>query len=499
MAVSEKEQSPRVVSSLYIDRRVRLSYLFLFPSFLLIFLFVYIPILFALLLSFYRNPGLIAISENLTGYFMDLNNLYMVDLSTFISSLIGAGFLPVILAITLSITTITTTKQLKRISILSDLKFLNRFLIAIFLNMTFMSYFIIFGLNFIILSGSNTTLAIANYKNIFTSPFIIGDFLRILLNTFLWSAICTFFHVLFGIFLAVLLNQKFTGRTFFRATFILPWAIPSFITALVWRNFIFNQDNGILGRIAAQTFVPGSEIRLSFLDTGLLILTVSVIGWIVFTKSNRSVNKKVQQALILLVVIVLTVLSILNNQSALMKGMPFFGADVVKVYNIKTKFFFSSDFYLLGYSTKTIFLAAILTNIWLGIPFMMMSFLAALQSIPQDLYEAARIDGASAWGEFRNITFPNVIPTLRTVALLGMIWTFNLFNVFYILSQNQTGLGNRKGYDIFITYIYYLIQQGLGSGPEFAAGAALSFVVFIILVLFSKAYQMTFPEEELND
>ena len=124
---------------------------------------------------------------------------------------------------------------------------------------------------------------------------------------------------------------------------------------------------------------------------------------------------------------------------------------------------------------------------------MMVSFLAALQSIPQDLYEAAKIDGADAWTQFRTITFPLIKPTLFTVSLLGFVWTFNLFNVVYIISQGQSGIGQSKFYDIFVTYIFYFFTQR----SDYATAASLSFVVFMMLVMFSWAYGRLLNPEKL--
>jgi arabinogalactan oligomer / maltooligosaccharide transport system permease protein len=75
------------------------------------------------------------------------------------------------------------------------------------------------------------------------------------------------------------------------------------------------------------------------------------------------------------------------------------------------------------------FSACILTNVWLGFPFMMVVALGGLQSIPKQLYEAARVDGANAWQRFWKITFPLLFPVMAPAAILGAIWTFNNFKV----------------------------------------------------------------------
>ena len=77
---------------------------------------------------------------------------------------------------------------------------------------------------------------------------------------------------------------------------------------------------------------------------------------------------------------------------------------------------------------------AIVTNVWLGVPFMMVALLGGLQSITADLYEAAEIDGATPWQRFLNVTLPGLRPVSATVILLGTIWTFNMFPIIFLVT-----------------------------------------------------------------
>ena len=72
--------------------------------------------------------------------------------------------------------------------------------------------------------------------------------------------------------------------------------------------------------------------------------------------------------------------------------------------------------------------SAILLNVWLGVPFMIVSFLAALQSFDKSFYEAAEINGMNKWEQFRKITYPLLKPTVYSLSTLGIVWTFNLFS-----------------------------------------------------------------------
>ena len=95
----------------------------------------------------------------------------------------------------------------------------------------------------------------------------------------------------------------------------------------------------------------------------------------------------------------------------------------------------------LGSTFLPAFTANLVTNTWLGFPFMMVVALGALQSIPAELYEAARVDGAGAWARFRHVTLPLLKPALFPAVVLGSIWTFNMFNVIYLVSGGGPGGG----------------------------------------------------------
>ena len=81
------------------------------------------------------------------------------------------------------------------------------------------------------------------------------------------------------------------------------------------------------------------------------------------------------------------------------------------------------------------FFAMIMVNVWLGVPFMMVLLLGGLQSIPARPYEAAEIDGASSRQSFRHITLPLLRPVLVPSIILGTVWTFNNFNVPFVINQ----------------------------------------------------------------
>ncbi|MCX4750656.1 sugar ABC transporter permease [Kitasatospora sp. NBC_01287] len=126
--------------------------------------------------------------------------------------------------------------------------------------------------------------------------------------------------------------------------------------------------------------------------------------------------------------------------------------------------------------------AAILVNTWCGVPFMMLSLLGGLQSIPAELYEAAEMDGASAWQQFRHVTLPGLRSVSSTVVLLGVIWTFNQFAIIYLLF----GM-NAPDVQILVTWAY---QLGFGQQPrDYAQSASYGIILLSILIVFTGFYQ----------
>jgi len=209
-------------------------------------------------------------------------------------------------------------------------------------------------------------------------------------KTILWTVINLTFHVSIGVLLAVVLNTRIRGKSFFRVLLILPWAVPQYITALTWRG-MFNSEYGAINLILEKFL----GIHYAWLST----------EWGAFT-------------------------------------------------------------------------AAVVTNIWLGFPFMMVIALGGLQSIPDELYEAAEIDGAKTWQKFRTITLPLLKPVMVPAIILGVIWTFNNFNVVWLVSNG--GEPSDKTH-ILVSWVYKAAFTYFRMGYA----AAFSMIIFIILFIFS--------------
>lgn len=130
---------------------------------------------------------------------------------------------------------------------------------------------------------------------------------------------------------------------------------------------------------------------------------------------------------------------------------------------------------------KMAMIAVIIANIWKGFCLSGMFFIAGIQTIPQELYEAAEIDGANAYRRFWNVTIPQLKPVLVTTLMFTIIWTINYFPLIYVMTAG----GPNYGTETIVTYIYRLSLRFL----EYNKAAALSNILF--LIVFTIAYLFT--------
>jgi len=128
----------------------------------------------------------------------------------------------------------------------------------------------------------------------------------------------------------------------------------------------------------------------------------------------------------------------------------------------------------------TAMFSLILVNTWRGFPFFGITLLAGMQAIPQELYEAAEIDGASVWQRFRYVTMPSLRTVILVVTILSVIWTFNDFSIVWLL----TGGGPGHATDVFATYTYKLgfVTSRLGYGQTVSVILAPVLIVIIMIL-----------------
>ena len=138
---------------------------------------------------------------------------------------------------------------------------------------------------------------------------------------------------------------------------------------------------------------------------------------------------------------------------------------------------------------KLAFAAIIFVEVWSSVPFMTITFLAAMQAIPPHIYDAAKMDGANIWHEFLDMTLPQTKLVLMLVSMLSIIWAFRGFTVIWVLTRGNPLYRT----DIAVTYLFKLAFENL----RFGAGYALAVSLFVVLVIFSIAYtRLTGAQED---
>jgi multiple sugar transport system permease protein len=126
--------------------------------------------------------------------------------------------------------------------------------------------------------------------------------------------------------------------------------------------------------------------------------------------------------------------------------------------------------------------SVIIANIWIGIPFNLVVLYSGLQAIPQEVYEAAAIDGATSWQRFWRVTFPLLRPVSAITLLLGLVYTLKVFDIIWIMTKG----GPADASTTFATWSYRLSFGNLL--PEFGPGAAVGNLLIIMALVFGLLY-----------
>jgi N,N'-diacetylchitobiose transport system permease protein len=129
--------------------------------------------------------------------------------------------------------------------------------------------------------------------------------------------------------------------------------------------------------------------------------------------------------------------------------------------------------------------------VWQSVPFIAVSVLAGLKSVPGELHEAAKVDGASAWTIWWRITFPLLKPIFTVLLVLSVIWDFKVFDQLYILIRTL----NRDAANLSI----YAYTEAFSSPPRMGTGAAIAIVLTVILLVITGFYvRQIVKQEELR-
>jgi multiple sugar transport system permease protein len=136
-------------------------------------------------------------------------------------------------------------------------------------------------------------------------------------------------------------------------------------------------------------------------------------------------------------------------------------------------------FEMLAYPSSA-FLGCLINDVWVGVPFMTLVLLAGLQAIPNELYQAADIDGASRWNKLRYVTLPQLKTVLLIATLLSAVWTFNSFDIIWV----QTGGGPLNATTTLVIKTYKTAFKSW----DFGMASSLAVITFIILTIASVFY-----------
>jgi arabinogalactan oligomer/maltooligosaccharide transport system permease protein len=128
-------------------------------------------------------------------------------------------------------------------------------------------------------------------------------------------------------------------------------------------------------------------------------------------------------------------------------------------------------------------LSVIMVSVWLTVPYFFLVCLGALQSIPSELTEAARVDGGGAWQVFRKVSFPLLLISVTPLMIASFAFNFNNFNNIYLLTGGGPAVGNSPvagATDILISYTYK-IAFAAGKGQDYGLACAISILIFVIV------------------
>jgi len=263
-----------------------------------------------------------------------------------------------------------------------------------------------------LLPGWQITVGFDNFVRAVTDQRLAGPLVYVTLWTFAFALISVASTFFLGLFLAIAFNNaRMRGRQVYRVLMILPYAIPSFLSALVWAGMM-NQSFGFLNEV---------------------IFGGASIPWL-----TDPVMAKI---------------------------------------------------------------SILIVNLWLGFPYMFLVCTGALQSIPDELQEAATMDGARPWAVFRLIKLPLLLVSVAPLLIASFAFNFNNFNVVYMLTDGgprDSAAPIPVGYtDILISMVYKVAFTG--QTRDYGLASAYSIIIFIVVAVISIiAFRRTKSLEELN-
>lgn len=237
-------------------------------------------------------------------------------------------------------------------------------------------------------------IGLDNYTGLFDN----AQFSTALGRTAYFSVLTVFAGVGLALAIALLLHQRFRGRTLARVLLLVPWAVPPVVNGIMW-HYILDANWGVMNAVLREA--------------GIIHGGVAWLG-----TQQRALN------------------------------------------------------------------SLVLAELWKLMPFLTLLFLAGLQSIPDSLYRAARIDGASAWKRFLHVTLPGLRAPLMFALIVQTMWSLKVFDTIYVLTQG----GPARGTTTINYYGYLQTFKFLNDG----GGAAVAILIMLLVVATTIAYVLLF-------
>ncbi|MBE3597287.1 MAG: sugar ABC transporter permease [Limnochordaceae bacterium] len=304
-----------------------------------------------------------------------------------------------------------------------------------------------------------------NYLAIFQEP----RFLTALANSLTFAAVVTTAQTVFALMLALVLNQKLKGITFFRAAYYMPSVTSSIVITLIF-IWLF-QRTGVMNYLLtlAATYW---QMLLAF-----LALTALVQAGLVIAERRRHLPASVLEPSLLVVAMMVAAAATAGLAAAgVVRAAPQQEPVIITWLNTRRRF--------PDWGAPIPLEAIMMLNTWTTAPTFMLLYLAGLQDIPRELYEAASVDGATPWQQFRHITVPQLRHVSFLVVTLGLIGTLQMFDQVAII-------GDQAPLESVITLAYYVYNNVFPGGalPRIgaaSAGAVILAVLTLVVVLIQR-------------
>jgi multiple sugar transport system permease protein len=300
-------------------------------------------------------------------------------------------------------------------------------------------------------------VGLKNYADLFRNV----QFGRAFKNSVTFSIIVTFFQTIFALILAIVLNTKIRGIKFFRALYYMPSVTSSVVITLIFM-WLF-QRNGIFNYLTTS-FLERKAIIGAFFAS-LVVLQVLMV---ITERTRKQPCSWFEPSFILASALLSLVVVWLLQFAGVVSPNP--GVEPVRTIWLNTRQTIPEWAGKLGIPRPLV--AIMILNTWTTAPTMMLLFLAGLQDIPSELYEAAAVDGATGFAAFRHITLPGLKHVTYLVVTMGLIGTLQMFDQVAII-------GDQAPLESVITLAYFVYHNAFpGSAvPRIGAASAAAMVL----------------------